>query len=133
MRDTHEASAVSAGSGPDHAELVPDAPRSFGAGITRPFYTTDAEGRLTHFNQAAVEFSGRLPDLGTDRWCVSWRLYYPDGRPMPHDECPMAIALRENRPVRGADIIVERPDGTRIWCAPYPTPLRDAEGRANPW
>lgn len=150
MRDTHDASAVSAGSGPDHAELVPGAPRSSGAGITRPLrvvgesdrwfhdlidslpaavYTTDAEGRLTHFNRAAVEFSGRVPDLGTDRWCISWRLYYPDGRPMAHDECPMAIALRENRPVRGVDIIVERPDGTRIWCAPYPTPLRDAEGQ----
>jgi PAS domain-containing protein len=49
-------------------------------------YTTDAEGRLTHFNPAAVEFSGRTPELTTDQWCVSWKLYYPDGRPMPHEE-----------------------------------------------
>ena len=27
-------------------------------------YTTDAEGRITHFNPACVEFSGRTPDLG---------------------------------------------------------------------
>jgi PAS domain-containing protein len=53
-------------------------------------YTTDAAGRVTFFNQAAVEFSGRTPELGTDRWCVTWRLYWPDGRPMAHDECPMA-------------------------------------------
>ncbi len=57
-------------------------------------YTTDAEGLLTHFNPACVEFSGRTPELGTDHWCVTWKLYYPDGRPMPHDECPMAIALK---------------------------------------
>jgi two-component sensor histidine kinase len=48
---------------------------------------------------------------------------------MPHDECPMAVALKENRPVRGAEAIAERPDGTRRWFAPYPTPLRDSAGR----
>ncbi len=92
-------------------------------------YTTDAQGRLTHFNPAAVEFSGRVPELGTDQWCVSWKLYRPDGTPMPHDQCPMAIALKEGRVVRGVEAIAERPDGTRLWFMPYPTPLRDAEGR----
>ncbi len=94
-------------------------------------YTTDAEGRLTHFNPACVEFSGRTPELGTDQWCVSWKLYHADGTPMPHDECPMAIALKEGRIVRGVEAIVERPDGTRLWFAPYPTPLRDAEGKTK--
>ena len=91
-------------------------------------YTTDAQGKLTHYNRAAVEFSGREPELGSDHWCVTWKLYYPDGRPMPHDECPMAIALKEGRIVRGAEAIAERPDGTRIWFMPYPTPLRDEAG-----
>jgi len=91
-------------------------------------YTTDAKGRLTHFNPAAVEFSGRTPELGTDQWCVSWKLYYPDGRPMPHDECPMAIALKEGQVIKGAEAIAERPDGMRRWFIPYPTPLRDDHG-----
>jgi PAS domain S-box-containing protein len=91
-------------------------------------YTTDAEGRLTHFNPAAVEFSGHTPQLGTDQWCVSFKLYHPDGRPMPHDECPMAIALKEGRVIRGAEAIAERPNGTRVWFTPYPTPLRDRAG-----
>lgn len=92
-------------------------------------YTTDAEGRLTHFNRAAAEFSGRVPNLGTDQWCVSWNLYYPDGTPMPHDESPMAIALKEGRIVSAAEAVLERPDGTRVWFTPYPTPLLDAVGR----
>jgi PAS domain S-box-containing protein len=92
-------------------------------------YTTDAEGRLTHFNPSTVELLGRMPELGTDRWCASWKLYYPDGAPMPHDECPMAVALKEGRVVHGEEVIAERPDGTRIWIEPYPTPLRNAEGR----
>jgi PAS domain S-box-containing protein len=90
-------------------------------------YTTDAEGRITFYNQAAVELSGHRPKLGS-HWCVTWRLYWPDGTPLPHDECPMAIALKENRPVRGAEAIAERPDGTRVPFIPYPTPLRDASG-----
>lgn len=92
-------------------------------------YTTDAEGRLTHFNQTCIELSGKIPKLGTDRWCVSWKLYYPDGRQMPHCECPMAIALKTGEAIRGAEVIAERPDGSRIWFNPYPTPLRDSRGR----
>jgi PAS domain S-box-containing protein len=92
-------------------------------------YTTDADGRITFFNQAAVEFAGRTPEIGSDQWCVTWRLYWPDGRPMAHDECPMARALKEDRLIRGEEAIAERPDGTRVPFMPYPTPLHDASGR----
>ncbi|HWX78364.1 MAG TPA: PAS domain S-box protein, partial [Candidatus Acidoferrales bacterium] len=92
-------------------------------------YTTDVEGRLLHFNRACIELSGRTPVLGSDYWCVSWKLYRPDGTPLPHDECPMAIALKEGRAVRDQMIIVERPDGTRALVMPYPTPLRDRQGK----
>src|SRR5712671_4081959 len=92
-------------------------------------YTTDETGRITFFNQAAVEFSGRTPEIGNDQWCVTWRLYWPDGRAMAHDECPMARALKEDRSIRGEEAIAERPDGTRVAFMPYPTPLHDAAGR----
>ncbi|MDN5869262.1 MAG: PAS domain S-box protein, partial [Nitrococcus sp.] len=92
-------------------------------------YTTDTEGRLTHFNPATVELSGHTPKLGTDQWCVSWKLYRADGTPMPHAACAMAVALREERAIHGEEAILERPDGTRRWFVPYPTPLRDAGGR----
>jgi PAS domain S-box-containing protein len=91
-------------------------------------YTTDAEGRITFYNEAAVHFAGRQPALG-EQWCVTWRLFNLDGSPLPHDECPMAIAIRERRPVRGAEAVAERPDGSRITFTPYPTPLLDAAGR----
>ena|SRR3989440_5623929 len=91
-------------------------------------YTTDAAGRITFYNQAAADLWGVRPELGTSEWCGSWRLYWPDGRPMRHDECPMAIAVRENRPIRGGEAVAERPDGSRIPFIAYPTPLRDASG-----
>ncbi len=45
-------------------------------------YATDAQGRITLFNEAAVELWGRRPRIGKDEWCGSWRLFWPDGRPV---------------------------------------------------
>ena len=92
-------------------------------------YTTDAAGRLTYYNAAAVQLAGRVPKIGSDEWCATWRLYRPDGTPLPHDECPMAVALKTGHPVRGVQAIAERPDGTRVPFMPYPTPLHDATGK----
>ena len=91
-------------------------------------YTTDADGAITYFNQAAAELWGRRPELG-EEWCGSFRLFWSDGKPMAHGECPMAIALREGRAVRGFTAIAERPDGSRVDFQPYPTPLYDKKGR----
>jgi len=91
-------------------------------------YTTDAAGRITFYNEAAAELWGLRPELGTSAFCGSWKLYWPDGTPLPHDECPMALTLKEGRPIRGMEAIAERPDGTRIPFIPYPTPLFDASG-----
>jgi PAS domain S-box-containing protein len=96
--------------------------------IPAAIYTTDAEGRITYFNEAAVDLAGRVPMLGSDEWCVTWKLYHPDGSPLPHDQCPMAIALKEGRAIRNAEAVAERPDGTRVPFIPFPTPLRDASG-----
>jgi PAS domain S-box-containing protein len=91
-------------------------------------YTTDAAGRITFYNEAAAELWGVRPKLGTTEFCGSWKLYWPDGTPMAHDECPMALALKHKRPIRGMEAIAERPDGTRVPFIPYPTPLFDANG-----
>lgn len=92
-------------------------------------YTTDATGNITYYNEAAVEFAGRRPIIGSDQWCVTWKLYWPDGTPLPHDQCPMAIALKEGHSIRGTEAVAERPDGTRIPFIPFPTPIRDSSGK----
>ncbi|MDA9491202.1 PAS domain-containing sensor histidine kinase [Bradyrhizobium sp. CCBAU 11361] len=97
-------------------------------GLPAAVYTTDANGRITFFNKACIEMAGRTPQLG-DEWCVTWRLYTADGAPLPHDQCPMAVALKEDRPVRGVEAVAERPDGTLVPFIPYPTPLHDADGK----
>ena len=92
-------------------------------------YTTDAAGRITYYNDAAATLWGHRPPLGTSEWCGSWKLFWPDGTPLPHDQCPMAVALKEDRAVRGTEAAAERPDGTRVPFIPYPTPIHDETGK----
>ena len=96
--------------------------------LPAPVYTADAEGFITFFNQACIGFTGRTPEVGKDRWCVTWKLYRSDGAPIAHEDCPMAVALRQGRPIRDVVALAERPDGTRVMFAPYPTPLVDEAG-----
>ena len=102
--------------------------RAFLEALGVAVYTTDAAGGITYFNEAAAELWGRRPALG-EEWCGSFRLFWTDGTPMQHGECPMAIALHEGRAVRGFTAIAERPDGSRVDFQPYPTPLYDKTGR----
>jgi PAS domain S-box-containing protein len=91
-------------------------------------YTCDAEGRITLFNEAAVGLWGQAPEIGRGFWCGAWRLYSSDGSPLALEDCPMATAIREERSIRGVEVIVERPDGSRSYVLPHVDPLRNAVG-----
>ena len=94
-------------------------------------YSCDADGVIQEFNQRAVELWGREPKSGDrdERYCGSFKLFYPDGRPMPHDACPMAKVLR-GEPLAPGDeeILVERPDGARRNVIAHPLPLKNERG-----
>lgn len=96
--------------------------------LAAPVYLTDADGWVTFFNRACADFAGREPQAGRDRWCVTWKLYTEAGDFLPHDECPMAVAVKERREVRGVVAVAERPDGTRVLFAPLPTPIHAEDG-----
>jgi PAS domain-containing protein len=104
--------------------LVPPALDRF----PHPVYVTDARGLLTHHNRACVNFAGRTPRVGHDVWCVTWKLRTVDGVFLPHDQCPMALAIQEKRAIRGVEAVAERPNGTYVYFRPYPTPLYDKNG-----
>lgn len=91
-------------------------------------YLIDREGRVIYYNTEAARFAGREPLIGQDMWCVTWRLWERNGRRLPHERCPMALAMKEDRVIRGATAIAERPDGSRALFAPFPTPLHDSCG-----
>jgi PAS domain-containing protein len=107
-------------SSPEALEAIPGA-----------VYVCDSEGRLVCFNSEAAAAWGRKPKLATleERFCGSLRLFLPDGRPLPHSACPMADALRHGTPVRNQEVVVERPDGSRIVALVNIHALKDRDGR----
>ena len=92
-------------------------------------YATDADGLITYFNPACIGFAGRQPTVGRDRWCVTWKLYTDQGDLLPHDQCPMAVAIHTGEVVRGATTVAERPNGTRVNFMPFPTPVIGGDGK----
>lgn len=131
-RAADDETVVSMADAPRHRETLRERERRFRAllnALPAAVYTTDADGRLTYYNEAAAEIWGERPTPGIRAWGGSWKLYWPDGTPMADGDSPMAVALREDRAVRGMEGICERPDGTRVPFIPYPTPLHDEAGR----
>jgi PAS domain S-box-containing protein len=94
-------------------------------------YTCDLEGLITYFNPQAVEIWGRTPKLNhpDDRFCGSFKVFTPNGAPLRHDQCWMALALKDGREHNGQEIIIERPDGCRVTALAHASPFLDDEGR----
>jgi len=95
-------------------------------------YTCEADGIIREYNQRAVELWGREPGRNGEksRFCGSRKIYYPDGRPMRHEECPMARALRgEKLTSKDLEIIVERPDGQKRDVIPAPRVVTNERGK----
>ena len=91
-------------------------------------YVTDAAGRITFYNEAAAELWGQRPELGKSEFTASWKLLAPGGTRLPHDQCPMALALRNEQPSSGIEAVAERADGSRVLFLAYPRPLFDQSG-----
>ena len=94
-------------------------------------YACDEDGVILEYNRRAVELWGLDPGSSgaSPRFCGSYKIYYPDGRFMPHEKCPMARMLRgEKVASKDLEILVERPDGERRHVIPSPHVLRDARG-----
>jgi PAS domain S-box-containing protein len=92
-------------------------------------YSTDAEGVIKECNHRAVELWGREPDRKGEKFCGSFKLFHRDGRPMAHDECPMARVLHgEELDPSECEIIVENADGSRKNVEVSPRVLRNDRG-----
>jgi signal transduction histidine kinase len=94
-------------------------------------YTCDAQGLITYYNERAAELWGRAPRLKdpADRFCGSFKLFSPDGVTIPHAECWMALALRNDRAYDGCEILIERADGDRRVVLAHANPMHDDDGR----
>lgn len=97
-------------------------------GLPIAVYTCDMDGYLKLYNEASVQLWGRRPEIGKDLWCGSWKLFTTDGKPLPLDECPMAIILKEGHIIH-REMVIQRPDGVRRHVITYPQPEYDLNGK----
>ena len=90
----------------------------------------DQLGAIEIYNRAAVELWGcEPPDTHAGRrFCGAHKLFHPDGTTMPHTESPSAEVLRTGIPLQNRELMIGRPDGTRVPVLANVVPLRDAEG-----
>ena len=92
-------------------------------------YTCDKDGYITYYNDSAKQIWGREPQIGKDRWTGSLKTYNADGIEIDIDESPMAIVSKTGKEAVKEEIIIERPDGTRLNILPHPKPIFDENGK----
>jgi PAS domain S-box-containing protein len=94
-------------------------------------YSIDTSGVIQNFNRHAAELWGRAPAFGDtdERFCGAYRLFRPDGSFMPHEKCPMAEVVAGKIPeARDAEVLIERPDGSRVTVIVNIRPLKNERG-----
>jgi signal transduction histidine kinase/ActR/RegA family two-component response regulator len=94
-------------------------------------YSCDASGLIRDFNSRAAQLWGRKPAPGDtdERFCGSFRMYRQDGSFMPHEQCPMGDVLSGKVPgVHDGEVVIERPDGSRVVVIVNIAPLTDDRG-----
>jgi PAS domain S-box-containing protein len=94
-------------------------------------YTCDASGHVRLFNEAAVRLWGRTPVVGETLWCGSASMRSVEGKDLPLDTCPMAVAIKEERAMSDVEAVVVQPNGEQRAVLANPTPLYDNHGRIS--
>jgi PAS domain S-box-containing protein len=114
-------------------EALIDIEQSALDGIPTGLCVCRADGALARYNKRAIELWGRAPELGdTSEFSEkNFRRYTPQGVPLPFTASPVAVALRSGVPVRGQELVIERPDGSQIPVLMNVAPLKDARGRVD--
>lgn len=92
------------------------------------FYTCDTEGTILLYNTAAAELWGQSPEIGKDKWCGSFKIFNIDGSPVELENCPMAIAIKENKKIDGEEFIIQQPNGRTRNVIVYPSPTHNSAG-----
>jgi PAS domain-containing protein len=99
--------------------------------IPAAVYICDADGHIVHYNRTAVELWGSEPQDSPTvaRFCGAYKILTGAGEYLPHDRCPMAEVLQSGTSIQGAEVIIERPDGSKVWVRVNISPIRDEVGR----
>ena len=91
-------------------------------------FVCDRSAVLQYCNPRAVELWGREPKLEVERHCGSQRLWLPNGTELAHEDSPIVEALHTGEAIRGVELWIERPDGSRVPVSVDFAALKNEEG-----
>jgi len=94
-------------------------------------YSCDSEGTIQEYNDVAAQLWGRKPRRGdtNEKFCGSFKMHFVDGTFLPHSQSAVAAVLRgEIQAAHDIEIIIERPDGSRITVITNAVPIKNANG-----
>src|ERR1700710_443361 len=79
-------------------------------------YVCDMDGFIKSYNGEAIRLWGKKPVTGPDgaRYDGPCKVYRDNGEYIPHDQTSAAACLIYGIPSKDLDIIIERPDNSRI-------------------
>jgi PAS domain S-box-containing protein len=99
-------------------------------GLPAAAYTCDRDGLITYYNPRAEQLWGYAPPLNhpSVRFGGAKKIYGKDGQELSHESSWMARAIREQREFGSQEIVIGRPDGSRVTVLAHASPLRDEEG-----
>jgi PAS domain S-box-containing protein len=93
-------------------------------------YVCGIDGSIKSYNGEAVRLWGREPAIGLrdERYDGSYKLYRENGDFLPHAQAPSAACLTDGLPIKDLEIIIERPDHSRVHVRFNSSPLRNEKG-----
>jgi PAS domain-containing protein len=99
--------------------------------LAMPVFLVDEDGALEYYNEPAEVLLGQRYEetgqIALEIWGKLWLPTDPDGRQLAPEELPVAVAVRERRPVLG-NVAIRRPDGSDRRLTITALPLEAADG-----
>jgi len=99
--------------------------------LSTPAFLVDQGGVLVFYNEAAGMLLGkRFEELGTvgpDEWGSLFGPFDENGEPIPYDELPLVVAVRNGRPAH-ANFEISSADGARHSVEASAFPILTAHG-----
>jgi PAS domain-containing protein len=98
--------------------------RNLLASVSTPAFLVGEEGRLLYYNDAAAALVGRrFEETGTmsvQEWTTEFGPFDERDRPIPYDEIPLVVAVREGRPAHGIFRIATAEDTREVAASAIP-------------
>jgi PAS domain-containing protein len=99
--------------------------------LSTPAFLVDEGGILVFYNEAAGMLLGKqweeLGTVGPKEWGALFGPFNEDGEPIPYDELPLVVAVRNDRPAH-ANFEIRSTDGTHHRVEASAFPIQTAHG-----